>query len=74
MRALRNIAIIALLALIVLYKLGDAFAGALTTAFLIRGAGFSATEVGARGPHARDDPPEPTYADHLLAEFRPEMS
>ena len=38
---------LALLALIVLYKLGDAFAGSLTTAFLIRGAGFSATEVGA---------------------------
>jgi PAT family beta-lactamase induction signal transducer AmpG len=38
---------IALLALIVLYKLGDAFAGSLSTAFLIRGAGFTATEVGA---------------------------
>lgn len=38
---------LALLLLIVLYKLGDAFAGSLTTAFLIRGAGFSATEVGA---------------------------
>jgi PAT family beta-lactamase induction signal transducer AmpG len=37
----------ALLALIVLYKLGDAFAGALSTSFLIRGAGFSAAEVGA---------------------------
>jgi PAT family beta-lactamase induction signal transducer AmpG len=37
----------ALLLLIVLYKLGDAFAGSLTTAFLIRGAGFSPTEVGA---------------------------
>lgn len=36
-----------LLLLIVLYKLGDAFAGTLTTAFLIRGAGFSATDVGA---------------------------
>lgn len=35
-----------LLALIVLYKLGDAFAGSLTTAFLIRGAGFSPAEVG----------------------------
>jgi PAT family beta-lactamase induction signal transducer AmpG len=35
------------LILIVLYKLGDAFAGSLTTAFLIRGAGFSVTEVGA---------------------------
>ena len=38
---------IALLALIVLYKLGDAFAGTLSTAFLIRGAGFTQTEVGA---------------------------
>lgn len=36
-----------LLALIVLYKLGDAFAGSLTTAFLIQGPGFTATEVGA---------------------------
>ena len=36
-----------LLVLVVLYKLGDAFAGSLSTAFLIRGAGFSATEVGA---------------------------
>lgn len=36
-----------LLAAIVLYKLGDAFAGSLSTAFLIRGAGFSAAEVGA---------------------------
>jgi PAT family beta-lactamase induction signal transducer AmpG len=35
-----------LLALIVLYKLGDAFAASLTTAFLIRGAGFSLTDVG----------------------------
>jgi len=35
------------LALIVLYKLGDAFAGSLTTAFLIRGAEFSVGEVGA---------------------------
>lgn len=38
---------VALLALIVLYKLGDAFAGSLSTAFLIRGAGFSQTDVGA---------------------------
>ena len=38
---------LALLALIVLYKLGDAFAGSLSTTFLIRGAGFSQTEVGA---------------------------
>lgn len=37
---------IMLLVLVVLYKLGDAFAGALSTTFLIRGAGFSATEVG----------------------------
>ncbi|WP_024973801.1 muropeptide transporter [Ralstonia pickettii] len=36
----------ALLALIVLYKLGDAFAGSLSTTFLIRGVGFSAGEVG----------------------------
>ncbi len=38
---------ILVLVLIVLYKLGDAFAGSLTTAFLIRGVGFSATDVGA---------------------------
>lgn len=38
---------IVLLVLIVLYKLGDAFAGTLTTAFLIRGVGFSPAEVGA---------------------------
>ena len=37
----------AMLALIVLYKLGDAFAGSLTTTFLIRGVGFSVIEVGA---------------------------
>ena len=36
----------ALLVLIVLYKLGDAFAGVLTTAFLLRGVGFSLTDVG----------------------------
>ena len=36
-----------LLVLIILYKLGDAFAGALTTSFLLRGVGFSQTEVGA---------------------------
>jgi len=35
------------LLLIVLYKLGDAFAGSLTTAFLIQGLGFTATDVGA---------------------------
>ncbi len=37
---------LALLTLIVLYKLGDAFCGSLTTCFLIRGAGFSPTDVG----------------------------
>ena len=35
-----------LLLLVVLYKLGDAFAGSLTTAFLIRGMGFTAADVG----------------------------
>lgn len=35
------------LALIVLYKLGDAFAGSLSTSFLIKGVGFTQTEVGA---------------------------
>ncbi len=35
-----------LLLVIILYKLGDAFAGTLTTAFLLRGAGFSLTDVG----------------------------
>ena len=35
-----------ILAVIVLYKLGDAFAGTLTTAFLIRGVDFSPTDVG----------------------------
>jgi PAT family beta-lactamase induction signal transducer AmpG len=35
-----------LLAFIVLYKLGDAFAGSLSTVFLISGLGFSLTEVG----------------------------
>ncbi|SHH50934.1 MFS transporter, PAT family, beta-lactamase induction signal transducer AmpG [Pollutimonas bauzanensis] len=35
-----------ILLLIVLYKLGDAFAGALSTTFLLRGAGFTGTEVG----------------------------
>lgn len=38
---------VALLALIVLYKLGDAFALKLVTAFLIKGVGFTALEVGA---------------------------
>ena len=37
---------LALLALLILYKLGDAFAGSLTTAFLLRGAGFSLEDVG----------------------------
>ena len=37
---------VALLILVILYKLGDAFAGNLTTAFLLRGPGFSLTEVG----------------------------
>lgn len=37
----------AFLAMIILYKLGDAFAGSLTTAFLLRGPGFSVGEVGA---------------------------
>ena len=35
------------LAVIILYKLGDAFASALQTAFLIGGIGFSAADVGA---------------------------
>jgi MFS transporter, PAT family, beta-lactamase induction signal transducer AmpG len=35
-----------LLVLLVLYKLGDAFAGSLTTAFLLRGMGFSLEDVG----------------------------
>jgi PAT family beta-lactamase induction signal transducer AmpG len=35
-----------LLLVIVLYKLGDAYAGTLTTAFLIRGLGFTPTAVG----------------------------
>lgn len=38
---------VTILVLIVLYKLGDAFAGALSTTFLLRGAGFTGTEVGA---------------------------
>ena len=38
---------ILLLVLVVLYKLGDAFAGNLTTAFLLKGPGFTPTEVGA---------------------------
>lgn len=35
-----------ILLLIVFYKLGDAYAGSLTTAFLIRGVGFSPGDVG----------------------------
>ncbi|MBI4666339.1 MAG: MFS transporter [Nitrospinae bacterium] len=35
------------LALIVLYKLGDAYAGSLSTTFLLRGMEFTQTEVGA---------------------------
>ncbi len=35
-----------LLLFIVLYKLGDAFAGILSTSFLLRGMGFSLTDVG----------------------------
>jgi PAT family beta-lactamase induction signal transducer AmpG len=35
-----------LLLLLVLYKIGDAFAGSLTTAFLLRGAHFTLEEVG----------------------------
>jgi MFS transporter, PAT family, beta-lactamase induction signal transducer AmpG len=40
-------AAVPMLLLIILYKLGDAYAGTLTTAFLIRGVGFSPAEVGA---------------------------
>lgn len=39
-------AALVLLLFIILYKLGDAYAGSLTTAFLIRGPGFSLAEVG----------------------------
>lgn len=35
------------LLLIVLYKLGDAFAASLSTSFLLRGVGFSQAEIGA---------------------------
>jgi len=35
-----------ILLLIVTYKMGDAFAGSLSTTFLIRGVGFNAGEVG----------------------------
>lgn len=41
----RNNACLILL-LIVTYKMGDAFAGSLSTTFLIRGMGFNASEVG----------------------------
>ncbi len=41
-----RLAMVWMLVLIILYKLGDAFAGSLTTAFLIRGAEFSVAEVG----------------------------
>ncbi|MGD9592728.1 MAG: MFS transporter [Candidatus Berkiella sp.] len=37
---------ITLLAFVVLYKLGDAFASTLTTAFLLKGVGFTLKEVG----------------------------
>ncbi len=37
---------IAVMFLIMLYKLGDAYAGTMTTAFLIRGLGFTPTDVG----------------------------
>lgn len=37
--------VLLLLIFIVLYKLGDAFAGNLTPAFLLRGAGFSLTDI-----------------------------
>ena len=37
---------LAFLLLIILYKLGDAFAGSLTTPFLIKGMGFTQAEVG----------------------------
>jgi PAT family beta-lactamase induction signal transducer AmpG len=36
----------AVLGLIILYKLGDAFAGALTTTFLLKGVGFAQAEIG----------------------------
>jgi PAT family beta-lactamase induction signal transducer AmpG len=41
----RNSALLILI-MIILYKLGDAFAGTLTTAFLIKGPGFSLTDIG----------------------------
>ena len=39
-------AAVMILLLIILYKLADAYAGAMTTPFLIRGLGFSPTDVG----------------------------
>lgn len=42
-------AAVVLLLFIILYKFGDAFAGTLTTAFLIQGLGFSTTDVGIVG-------------------------
>jgi PAT family beta-lactamase induction signal transducer AmpG len=39
-------AAVAILLLVILYKLGDAFAISLSTTFLIRGLGFSQTDVG----------------------------
>ena len=41
----RPMALIILL-FIILYKLGDAYAGSMTTPFLLRGVGFTATDVG----------------------------
>lgn len=37
---------VSFLALIILYKLGDAFAGSLMTPFLIKGAGYAQAEIG----------------------------
>lgn len=37
---------VSFLAFIILYKLGDAFAGSLTTPFLLKGMGFTTAEVG----------------------------
>ncbi|MGE0334497.1 MAG: MFS transporter [Gammaproteobacteria bacterium] len=44
---LRRPAFPALAALVVAYKLGDAFAGSLSMTFFLRGQGFSLTEIGA---------------------------
>lgn len=46
---LQRRAAVLILLFIVLYKFGDAFAGTLTTAFLIQGLGFTITEVGLVG-------------------------